>query len=280
MPDADGVVARHRRLAAGDGVDSRRGIRVRRGPVSALQRVAAGRQRERGGGQHHLPNRCFRRIRAQRPGRRIRRQPRAAGPAGRVALDAGEHRRIRRRPRPGDCVRRVRRWHVGARTAGQPGRGRTVQPCDRAESGAAAGRRPRTAGETSTRVPAATRCDRRGGQGAAAAATAPRRGPATAEERRDHADTGLRTDLRRRPAATSSAGRRPRRCGGPDSADHRHQQPRGLDVRLDQAADAADHVRRRSTRTSTGPNPTPGSGCWRPTRTTRDVERWSRSAPM
>ena len=47
-----------------------------------------------------------------------------------------------------------------------------------------------------------TRCECRRGQGPAAAAAAPRRGPAAAEERRDHADTGLRADLRRRPAAT------------------------------------------------------------------------------
>ena len=45
------------------------------------------------------------------------------------------------------------------------------------------------------------------------------------------------------------------RRGGQDAADHRHQQPRGVDVRVDQAADAADHHRRRSTRTSTGSAP-------------------------
>ena len=78
LSDADGVVARHQRFAAGDGVDSRRRIRIRRGPVPALQRVAAGRQRKRGGRQRHLPDRRVRRLRTQRPRRRIRRQSRAA----------------------------------------------------------------------------------------------------------------------------------------------------------------------------------------------------------
>ena len=38
-------------------------------------------------------------------------------------------------------------------------------------------------------------------------------------------------------------------------------------------------TRRRSTPTSSGPHPTPGSDCWRPIRTIRGVGRWSRSAP-
>ena len=45
----------------------------------------------------------------------------------------------------------------------------------------------------------------------------------------------------------ASRGRRPRRRDRAGAADHRHQQPRGVDVRVDEAADAADHhgVRRR-----------------------------------
>ncbi len=46
---------------------------------------------------------------------------------------------------------------VRARTAGQPGRRRAVPPRDRAESRAAADRRPRAPGQTGARVPAATR---------------------------------------------------------------------------------------------------------------------------
>ncbi len=154
-----------------------------------------------------------------------------------------------------------------------------VPPCDRAESRAAADRRPRAAGEAGARVPAAARRERRRGQGAAAAATAPRCGHAAAQERRDHADAGLRADLRRRPAAEPSGRCGPRGHGGPGAADHRHQQPRGVDVRLDQAADAAhDHgVDRRLPRP--GRPRRQGSGARRVPATTRAGARWSRSAP-
>ena len=50
---------------------------------------------------------------------------------------------------------------------------------------------------------------RRGGQAAAAATTAPGRRDAPAQERVEDADAGLRTDLRRRPVAEASGGRRP-----------------------------------------------------------------------
>ena len=63
------------------------------------------------------------------------------------------------------------------------------------------------------------------------------------------------------------------------AADHRHQQPRGVDVRVDQAADAAhDHGVHRCL-----PRPRrarrQGRACSPRTRTTRAGARWSRSAP-
>ena len=61
----------------------------------------------------------------------------------------------------------------------------------------------------------------------------------------EHTDAGLWADPRRRSAAAASDRRGPRRGGASGAADHRHQQPRGVDVRLGEAADAADHARRR-----------------------------------
>ena len=91
-----------------------------------------------------------------------------------------------------------------------------VQPGDRAESGAAADRRPRGAGQAGARVPAAAGGERRRGQGAAATPASARRRAAAAQERGDDADAGLRADVRRRPAAAASRStRRARaRCRG------------------------------------------------------------------
>ena len=50
---------------------------------------------------------------------------------------------------------------------------------------------------------------------------------------------------------------------------HRHQQPRGVDVRLDQAADAADHDGIDRCVPRPGRTAMQGSSCFRPTRTTR-----------
>ncbi len=78
-------------------------------------------------------------------------------------------------PGPGDRLRRVGGRHLSAGTAGEPRGQRTVQPGDRTESGVAADRRTRDAGQAGARIPEAVGRRRRRGQGAAAAPTAPRR---------------------------------------------------------------------------------------------------------
>ncbi len=55
-------------------------------------------------------------------------------------------------PDPGDRLRRVGGRHLSAGTAGQPRGQWTVQPGDRTESGAAADRRPRDAGQAGARI--------------------------------------------------------------------------------------------------------------------------------
>ena len=93
-------------------------------------------------------------------------------------------------------------------------------------------------------------------------------------------DARLRAHPRCRPAAAASDRGRAGRRRRPDSADHRHQQPRGVDVRLGQAADAADHAGRASTAYfARRGRRTHGTGCWPRTRTIRAAARWSRSAP-
>jgi para-nitrobenzyl esterase len=107
---------------------------------------------------------------------------------------------------------------------------------------AAADRRPRAAGRGGARVPAQARRERRRGQGAAAAATAQRRRQL---QLKSAAATptlayGLTYGVDLLPTHPVDAAREGH--AGAGAADHRHQQPRGVDVRVDQAADAAhDH---------------------------------------
>ena len=116
-------------------------------------------------------------------------------------------------------------------------------------------------------------------QGVAAAHPAPRGGDAATAQCRELADAGLRTDLRHRSAAAPSDRRRAGRCGCAGAADRRDQQPRGVDVRLVQTADAADHHAAASTPTSRVATPPPRTGCSPPTPVTRAAARWWRSGP-
>ena len=78
---------------------------------------ALARRGRRGGDLQPPGRRGGLRLPARRPG-----QPGAARPGGGAALGPGEHRRVRRRPRAGDRVRRVgrgRRDRVAARHAGR-----------------------------------------------------------------------------------------------------------------------------------------------------------------
>ena len=93
------------------------------------------------------------------PAAPVRQQPRAARRARGAALGARQHRRVRRRPRPGHAVRRIGGRRHRHHAADQPGRRRTVQRRDRAELAGHVGirRRPRPAGRR--RVPRHARPD-------------------------------------------------------------------------------------------------------------------------
>ena len=123
----------------------------------------AGRRRRRGDAQLPAGHGGF------RADRRRPRQPGPARPGRRAAVGAGQHPGLRRRPGPGDGLRRVGRWRIGRRAAGHAARGRAVPPGRRAERAgdvllARAGRRHRR------------RLRRRAG-GAADAGRPVRRGP-------------------------------------------------------------------------------------------------------
>ena len=74
-------------------------------------------RRRRGGGQHELPARPARVLRPPGAGRgiarRASRQLRLHGPARGAEVGEAQHRRLRRRPRPGDNLRRVGRRRLG-----------------------------------------------------------------------------------------------------------------------------------------------------------------------
>ena len=137
LPHAQRASTCRRKRPAGDGVDPRRRPhrRVRRRPDLPLERRAAGAEAV-----------CSSRsttgsaVRVPRPSRPVvgitqaacrattacsTRSPRCVG--------AGQHRGLRRRPRPGHHLRRIGRWRGGAQPDdGTVGAG-TVPPCDRAE---------------------------------------------------------------------------------------------------------------------------------------------------
>ena len=87
----------------------------------------AGRRRRRGDVQLPARGRGFRADRG-RPG-----QPRAARPGRRAGVGARQHPGLRRRPGPGDGLRRVGGRRVGRRAAGHAAGGRAVPPGHRAE---------------------------------------------------------------------------------------------------------------------------------------------------
>src|ERR1700722_11701126 len=113
---------------AGHGVDLRR--RLPGGLVQPVRlRRHALRAAERGPGHLQPPGGRG----GLRPAARHAGQPRAAGPGRGAALGPGEHRRVRRRPGPGDRLRRVGRGRGDRGPAGHAGRGRPVRPGHRAE---------------------------------------------------------------------------------------------------------------------------------------------------
>ena len=111
--------ARDERAAAGAVLDPRGRLHRRLRIDRPLRRHAA-RRRRGGGGHHQLPPERLRLPGASGPvgrvaARRVR-QLRPAGHGGGARMGPRQHRDVRRRPRPGDHLRRVgrrRRGHVG-----------------------------------------------------------------------------------------------------------------------------------------------------------------------
>ncbi len=137
LPGAERLVAGGRGRgtgAPGDGVDPRRCVHVRLVEPAAVRRHLARRPRRRRGRDDQLP---AGRVRLPRPGgtaarQRLRPQPRAQGRAARPALGAGQHRRLRRRPRTRDGLRRVRGRRPRHHAAGDAVGRRPVPAGDRA----------------------------------------------------------------------------------------------------------------------------------------------------
>ena len=117
------------RRPAGDGVDPRRRLRDRHVQPPRVRRRPPRPRRRRRRGDVQLPRR-HRGLRADRGGAR---QPGPARPGRRAGVGAGQHPGLRRRPRPGDGLRRVRGWRIGRRAAGDAPCGRAVRPGRRAE---------------------------------------------------------------------------------------------------------------------------------------------------
>ncbi len=141
-------------------------------------------------------------------GRRRHRQLRTGRPAGRAALGARQHRRVRRRPGQGDHRRGVGRRDVGVRPPGRPGVRRTVPGGDHAERAVPGPGRPadRASGSASTTRPSA---------GCADPATARTLPAATCRADRLQDGRRLRADRRQRAHRTghrnpAAAGARPR----------------------------------------------------------------------
>ena len=210
------------RPAAGHGVDLRRRLQGRLGRDPRLRRRAPGPRGRPGGGHLQLPDRHG----GLRPDRGGARQPGAARPGGRAGVGPRQHRRLRRRPRPGHGVRPVGRGRVGRLAARRPAGGRTVPAGDRAERarhvllGPAGGRHRR--GHRGRARPAADRRRPvRGGPGATGRRR--RRGEPQAEPVPGPVGPGgadrhpVRAGRRRRGApgdamAGAGGGRRPRRA--------------------------------------------------------------------
>ena len=132
---------RSRRRAAGAGLDPGRRLCDRRVQLPRVRRRPAGERRRRRG-DAQLPARC----RGFRADRRRSRQSGAARPGRRAAVGAREHPGLRRRPGPGDDLRRVGRWWIGRRAAGHAAGVRALSPGGRAERSRTvllAGTRPR-----------------------------------------------------------------------------------------------------------------------------------------
>ena len=122
-----------RKAPARDGLGARRLAAHRRERRLQPGRTGPGR---RGRGHHQLPARCPRlpgRRGAGQPPRWPGRQLRPDGPAGRAALGAAQHRRLRRQPGRRDPVRRIGGRPVHAGPAGLAGCARAVPAGHRGE---------------------------------------------------------------------------------------------------------------------------------------------------
>ncbi len=163
-----------------------------------------------------------------------------------AALGAAQHPRVRRRPGPGDGLRRVGRGELGHDAHGDAVRSRTVRARDRPERAARRGllagdgsrlgravrrdpapadARPRRDGAAHRPPdgrPAHRRCGRRAGGGRARAADP--------DARRDAGHVLSGAGRGRTPAAAASDGRLPRRLRPPGAAHHRHERPGGIDL--------------------------------------------------